>query len=60
MDNESLKYTPWYSGDIHPVRTGYYQCKDCMDLHYWNGKEWLLEPDSQLVIDVTFWRGVRK
>lgn len=43
MSKKELKLTPWFDGDVRPVRTGYYQrawstLTEYPD--YWNGSHW--------------------
>jgi hypothetical protein len=58
-----MKLTPWYPGNIKPVREGWYEVRCefknvCGGMHYWNGKWWDVPPFGE-----TFarpWRGVKK
>lgn len=69
MSNEQL--TPWYPGDVKPVRVGVYQTKNQIDkgavYQRWNGLFWCLccdTPDraatwdDQSLFQRSKWRGL--
>lgn len=45
-----MKLTPWYPGDVKPVRKGVYQTK-VVDLgtgyQFWNGKRWSVWDETE-------------
>lgn len=58
-----MKRTKWFSGDIHPVRSGEYECRACGKglRHYWTGSHWKISKDSFIELRNSFmWRGVKK
>ena len=67
-----LTLTPWYSGNVKPVRKGWYECKnpnpvtvyDNTQMDWWDGKRWcaMADSDSAYIGNQTSWkwRGVVK
>lgn len=57
-----MKRTDWYPGEIEPVHVGYYQCRCCLKLLYWDGYRWMSSEHCGLpLLNQRFeWRGVKK
>lgn len=55
-----MKLTDWYKSWQKPVRKGFYQCKCCNDMFYWNGKFWTSDPCDKSDWGMGEWRGVAK
>jgi hypothetical protein len=58
--------TPWFSGDTHPIREGWYerQFTDGVFRHFWNGAYWSNringDPHWRQVGSYPVWRGLNK
>ena len=55
-----MKLTDWYEFWQNPVRKGFYQCKCCENMFYWNGKFWTTAPWDKYVEHIEGWRGIAK
>lgn len=64
-----MKKTPWFSGDVKPVRDGAYECKDCKVNHFFRKGMFHWEPDTDEYpvwhLNVNYggrqaWRGLAK
>ena len=56
-----MKLTKWYKANQKPVRIGYYECRCCNNLFYWNGKNFVSNNFSDFdTVLIKGWRGIDK
>lgn len=55
----NIKLTDWYESWQKPIRKGFYQCKCCNDMFYWNGKHWSSAPWDKSDWGMGEWRGIK-
>jgi hypothetical protein len=60
---EKTKYSPWFKTiKNRPIRQGFYQCKCCHSMFWWNGFTWCFGKNSLTaeLNEVQYWRGIIK
>lgn len=56
-----MKFTGWYKSTQKPIYKGFYQCKCCHDLFYWDGKEFKSNKFVGFSTELLKgWRGIAK